>query len=388
MRDPQDYRSAGRNDPHSPQQMEEHPYDFVSLPERPKTWPGLTHDRYHADRLTGTVTLTYTTVSPLHIGCGVFETAADCGLQGEDLPVRGITRSLGAPILPGSGWKGAVRSAFEAITDSRLGAAGTHAAEPEFKVPGPLKTGRGKHQVQITDPRVRYTLQPQEIVQGPKDLQNLSPADSLFGSMGYRGRIHPGDGAITIPSAPKPRSPLQVAPLDSPQMHRLAKPDGIQPRGPGKLEIVQVEGRKFYYDGPLVPTRRMEFQGRTKEVYEFLDFVPEGATIQLEVWVHSVTEGELGALLLSAGYGDQLGSLRFGGFKSCGLGKVGLVGTELALHHGAATRQWRRPEPEDLDMATILKEAYLRLVNRDRLAELREVTTMRRPDPKTGRGQQ
>jgi hypothetical protein len=169
-------------------------------------------------------------------------------------------------------------------------------------------------------------------------------------------------------------------------MHRLAQPGQIQKRGPGKLAIVKVEGRKFYYDGPLVHQRRMELRDRSKEVYEHLDSVPEGATLQLEVWLHSLTEAELGALLLSAGYADQLGSLRFGGFKSCGLGKVRLVGTEFALHRGAATRQWHRPEPVELEVSKVLAEAYIHLVDRERLEELRTVTTLRRPDRPTTRG--
>ncbi len=121
MRDPQAYAQHGRNDPLAPEQREEHPYDFVSLPEKPAVGRAVGHDRYPADRLTGKLTLTYQTEEPLHVGSGVFETAEECGLAGGATPVRGIVRRLGEPVLPGSSFKGVVRARFEAITRSRLG---------------------------------------------------------------------------------------------------------------------------------------------------------------------------------------------------------------------------------------------------------------------------
>ena len=50
------------------------------------------HHRYLQDRLSGNLALVYETLDPLHVGCGVFEAASECGLAGGRTPVRGIVR--------------------------------------------------------------------------------------------------------------------------------------------------------------------------------------------------------------------------------------------------------------------------------------------------------
>ena len=131
------------------------PNDFVALPASRARSEIVDHDSYHASHLTGTLHLVYSTVTPLHVGSGVFETAQECGLGDGPIPVRGIMRRRGKPVLPGSGWKGAVRARYEAITDSRLALVDTRATEPAFKVPEALRGSKSTHQVVIQDPRLR-----------------------------------------------------------------------------------------------------------------------------------------------------------------------------------------------------------------------------------------
>ncbi len=378
MRDREAYHRAGRNDPLTPDQLREHPYDFVSLPPKlalPKTAVG--HDRFHPGRFTGRLTLVYETTSPLHVGSGVFETAEECGLEGGATPVRGIVRAQGRPVLPGSGWKGAVRARFEAITGSRLGLVDTQSREPAFKVPGALKESEQSsrsHQVRIVDPRVTAAQPLRTIREG--DLDQLSPAEALFGAMGYRGRIHPSDGRIEGPPASRP---LKVAPLDGPVMHRLAKPDKAHNTGGANITISEVEGRKFYYDGEVVHSRTTASHGAPRETWEFVDFVPAGCTIHLDVHLESVTLGEIGALLLSAGQGDNVGILRFGGYKSVGLGKVRLKEIKPRLGTTTTTRSWRRETSDEVDLARAIEVAKEKMVDADALSELHEVTTRIRP---------
>ena len=379
MRDPKAYAAAGRNDPLSDPQRREHPYDFVSLPDRPaEKRTAVGHDRYPADRLTGSITLVYRALMPLHVGSGVFETAENCGLEGGVRPVRGIVRLGGRPTLPGSSWKGAVRARFEAITASRLGLAARGGREPAFKVPAALKEpgapDKGQYSIDLRDPRLD-ALKP-VMVRKPHDLDRLSPAEALFGAMGYRGRVLPGEGRIGGPSA---GHPLALAPLDSPVPHRLAKPGKIERTGRQKLTIQEVEGRKFYYDGEIVHERRTEFAGNVRFSSEDIDVVPAGSTITLDVRLESVTDDELGALLIAAGYGEHGGVTRLGGFKPVGLGKVELTSVEPALHRGPELRRFQRPDPVALDLATIVQQAIGGLVEPERLRELREVTTRRRP---------
>jgi CRISPR/Cas system CSM-associated protein Csm3 (group 7 of RAMP superfamily) len=374
MRKVEEYERHGRNDPLAPEQLRQHPYDFVSLPPAPAAGLATGHDRYPRQRLSGWLRLVYETLTPLHVGSGVFETAAECGLAGGQTPVRGILRRQGRPVLPGSGWKGAVRARFEAITGSRLALVDTSARQPSFKVPEALRSGQGSHRVEIRDPRVRQTLAPAKIVGNADQLAALSPAEALFGGMGYRGRLHPGDGVIDGPSAGEP---LRIAPMESPVMHRLAKPGAAHKAGHGKIEVAEVEGRKFYYDGPIVESRITDHGSGGS--YEYLDYVPAGASLAIDVHLEALAAVELGALLVSAGWGEGVGVVRFGGFKSVGLGKVRLESASAEVVRGSSTSSWRRPAAEVVDPATVVGEAMATLIDLRALRELDEITRRQRP---------
>ncbi len=231
------------------------------------------------------------------------------------------------------------------------------------------------HRVRITDPRVTHDLRPLGTV-SHRNLPRLSPAEAVFGAPGYRGRVHPGDGRIDGPAATRA---LKVAPLDGPMMHRLAKPGAAKNVGGSWIEIGGTEGRKFYYDGEVVSSRSRD-GGR--ETYELIDHVPEGCTITLEVHLESFTVAELGALLLAAGYGDEVGIVRFGGYKPVGLGKVRLSQARSRLATGCATRRWHRNAGDGagrVDLSDAVTRARETLVDADALAELHAVTTRRRP---------
>lgn len=386
MRDPEAYARHGRNNPHHPDQMREHPYDFVALPERPKlvTAPG--HDAYPAQLYSGILALIYQTVTPLHIGSGSFESAQACGLdigKGSDQPVRGIVRRAGRPVLPGSSWKGAVRSRYETITQSRLALASDFHKLPVEKVPRALQENSRRerwYQVKIADPRVaalraRRVSHDRDPEENRRQLQRFSPAESLFGAMGYRGRVHPGDGLI---ESPAPGAPLSIAPMESPAAHRLAKPGEADTQG-STIVIQEVEGRKLYYDGPVVHARRPADGDEQAYTHELIDYVPARSKITLEVHLESVDLAELGALLISAGHGLGAGILRFGGFKPAGLGKVGLSEVRADLRQGAATRSWKRPAPIVLDLEQALQAAHQKLIDADALRELDTITTLERP---------
>ena len=383
MRDPRAYAAEGRNDPHSPQQRGEHPYDFVSLPDRPAQGQAILHHRIPKDRWSGTLRLVYRLETPLHVGSGVFENAKDLGLSNRDQPVRGIVRSADRPVLPGSSWKGVVRSRFEAITNSRFALAPRTRAEDEAKVPQALWKGKGKHHFDLRDSRLS-ALAPLKTVRRPSDLASASPADAVFGCMGYLGRVAPSEGVI---EGPRAKNPLLVPALESPQPHRLAQPGGLQHEQGVRYSITRVEGRKFYYDGDIrhSDSPRSQLPGQSdrdrdrEPAWEPVDQVPAGSTITLEVAVRSLSEAEIGTLLVAAGHGDDVGIVRLGGYKSAGLGKAVLVETTARLHRGPGARSWRRDDPEAFDLESAIAEGRASLIDRGRLAELHQVTTMRRP---------
>jgi CRISPR/Cas system CSM-associated protein Csm3 (group 7 of RAMP superfamily) len=367
MRKPDDYVAAGRSNPLDPQQMQEHPYDFVSLPNCPARGHAVAHGQaLEQGRFDGQLHLVYVTKTPLHVGSGVLETAAECGLRGGTVPVRGMARRGGRPVLPGSSWKGAIRARFEAITDSRLALADDSSKEKASKVPDALKspTAGGSYQVRIKDPRVTSTLKAQE-VRGTKDLQNLSPADALFGCLGYRGRLFPMEGVIEGPAATEP---LRITPLDSPMMHRLAKPGKSANVDGRKIEITEVEGRKFYYDGPLVESR----MGR----FELLDTVPPGCRIVLRVRFDAATPAEIGALLVASGHGSQVGIVRFGGYKPAGLGRVRLEQASVTL--GGSRHRHQAGQDTTFDLDSAIAAAHGSFLNAQAIKELHTVTTRRR----------
>ncbi|MDX1997781.1 MAG: RAMP superfamily CRISPR-associated protein [Thermoanaerobaculia bacterium] len=376
MRDRKAFLDAGRNDPHDLQQKAEHPYDFVSLPAKPTPRGAPTHGSYPADRWTGTVTLTYRVLSPLHVGSGGFDLAKERGLAGGDRPVRGIVRCRDLPVLPGASWKGAVRARFEAITNSRLGVVGTkHSKIPRAKIPSPLQKGNGgKVDVQIDDARV-WALKPQPNVRQVSELSGLCLADALFGAMGYRGRVEAEEGTISSHPATKPKL---VAPLESPVAHRLAKPGKASADPGGTIRISEVEGRKFYYDGPIVDERRRNGQLQASDE---IDYVPKDATITVRVHLDSLTAAEVGALLVAAGWGERVGVVRFGGYKAVGLGKVELKVVEPDLRLGKERRPWWRGATSSLDSATAVAAAYTEhLIDAGRLEELHRITTHRRDE--------
>jgi CRISPR/Cas system CSM-associated protein Csm3 (group 7 of RAMP superfamily) len=396
MRNLEEYKEAGRSNPLDPQQLEEHPYDFVTLPTEVAKVLAPGHDRLLDDHLHGVLHLTYRSETPLHVGSGSLDTSQDYtfserAFSGRATPLRGLVRRQGKPVLPGASWKGVVRSRFEAFTRSSLCLVNTKAKEETWKLPEVLRkecgaTG-GKVQVKIQDSKVCNLRAPQG---GKPNLNELSPADALFGCMGYRGRVRPTEGEIEGEPA---KDLLRVPPLEGPQMHRLAKPGKIAARhdrgvyGHGKqsLHISQVEGRKFYYDGPV---RSENQQGLQKpRGWEPIDQVPAGSTIRLAVHFSNLDHAELGALLLAAGHGEGVGIVRFGGFKSAGLGKVRLVKAEV-LTHGArlAVRRWRLPPAESLDLEALVAAAHgAPWFDKEALHQLDQITRRCRPEAGGGR---
>ncbi|MDG4765298.1 TIGR03986 family CRISPR-associated RAMP protein [Solwaraspora sp. WMMD406] len=100
------------------------PYGFVPIPDRAglpeplRDGPPAGHDRYDAARWSGTIAVRITTRTPMLIP-DHGRRAADGDGPDAPLPVR--VDHAGRPVLAGSAVKGALRSAFEAVTNSRFG---------------------------------------------------------------------------------------------------------------------------------------------------------------------------------------------------------------------------------------------------------------------------
>jgi CRISPR-associated protein (TIGR03986 family) len=103
------------------------PYNFIPAPPRVAAGPladarPCGHERYHADRYSGTIAVRLTTVTPLLLADASRATEANNGHK--TLPVR--IGPDGRAFIPPTSIKGMLRSAFEAVTNSRFGVFAGH----------------------------------------------------------------------------------------------------------------------------------------------------------------------------------------------------------------------------------------------------------------------
>ncbi len=113
------------------------PYNFVRAPTRSRSAVGLgdgrqtSHARYEESKVSGEIVINLTTETPLlvfdsqHAGWDAAQHRTDCVLLDAD----------GRPEIPGASFKGALRSAFEAVTNSRMGVFGPFSTPLAFRAP-------------------------------------------------------------------------------------------------------------------------------------------------------------------------------------------------------------------------------------------------------------
>ncbi len=125
-----------------PQKGEFHnPYNFIPALPRPIDHPDLGdhhpagHGIYHAERWSGRIAVKLTTVTPLLIP----DAAKATGDDHKTYPLR--VDSAGNPYLPPTSIKGMLRSAYEAVTNSRLSVFEKHDNRLAYRMPaqvGPI----------------------------------------------------------------------------------------------------------------------------------------------------------------------------------------------------------------------------------------------------------
>ena len=120
----------------------ENPYNFV--PAFPRDIDHCTlgdaepsgHHRYHADNWSGRISVELTTVTPLLIP----DQSAEDSNGHKSFGIR--TDDAGAPYLPPTSLKGALRAAYEAVTNSRMGVwSKSHDLRLAFRLPADSALG-------------------------------------------------------------------------------------------------------------------------------------------------------------------------------------------------------------------------------------------------------
>jgi len=278
-------------------------YTFIPFPDtgpmvHRALRPAACHDRRQPGTWFGALHLRATCLQPVHVGSG-FKAEQNGGI------VRRSARTGARLGIPGSSFKGVIRSRFEAITRSC-------AFEPPSERDKVLsQTYRDVEQGRLTDDVKKLPLFDGRC--GEREL--LCPACALFGfenSNGtLRSRISFADLTTEDDVAPETRDmPSQFGP----RIHHLGKFRIDDSRGLREFVVGPLHGRKFYVDSavrePAVGHERVEAMASGTHLL---------GTIQL----FNVETAELGALLVALGVAPA-SFLKVGAGKGHGFGRIRL----------------------------------------------------------------
>lgn len=254
------------------------PFFWIALgkEKRPRKDEPVAHERF--SNWSGRLELEIEVVSDyLYVGSGEFKLFT---LQGREQACYAFARRNGRLIIPGTSIKGAVRSVAEALSNSCV-----------------LQIAKGERVPRSHDPC--------------KDERLLCPACRLFGSTGYRGRVHFSD----------------AVPLEGGAPTRIKIADLWPPR--------QTKGRKFYQTKPF---QRLDM--KPEKNHRFLEVVPKGFRFRTNLYFENTTSAEMGLLMRAIGLDQDPQDpnkvvfafpIKLGGAKPRCLGAVRLKPVELYL---------------------------------------------------------
>ena len=317
------------------------------------------HHRYRPERWTGSLSLSLEARTPLLLLDGFSCKVDGNGHKTLDTRARLLRTQL----------KGALRSAYEMITNSRLGCVKSSHSEPlQYRPPG--KGAQKKS----------YKCAPMDIfkikqINPASCLKELSPAERVFGWVNpegkgaYKGQLRVSRLELDNPPPPNNGPERTLAPLSSPRPEyvrfygakdldgtpfpRWNKDDLNWNRDKGYTETAGDAGRNDYFTHPdkpegyfgadVTPGKKFEHDGRTYYPEYLVDEksdqnmkvrgeVPAGARFSACIHFHNLSDEELGALL-------WLLTLEEGAYYSIGSGKpFGFGSIRISL---ASLNAWR-----------------------------------------------
>ncbi len=235
------------------------PFFWVSLDKPPQKTRPVFHQRFTG--WTGRLTLEIEVLSDyLYVGSGNLDLVR---LPDDREQARyAFARRDGQLVIPATSIKGAVRAIFEAITNSCV------------RVVAKTTKQRGK----VIKPDERPLFRNQGALaawRGCEDINNLCPACRVFGTTGYRGRVHFSDA---VPVGGVRTKTIQISDLWPPRQVRKA--------------------RKFYQ------TKDFQRQDlRPRKNTRFLEVVPKGSRFRTTLYFENLSGAEMGALMRALGLG-------------------------------------------------------------------------------------
>ncbi|MGB3654089.1 MAG: RAMP superfamily CRISPR-associated protein [Rivularia sp. (in: cyanobacteria)] len=310
------------------------PYKLVSFPkERPNLQRPFGHHKYDNNRLHGTLFLTLTVQTPLHVSTGIVVMGSDITTRVPLIKtmVQGIEQQL---LIQGSSLKGCIRSVYEAITNSTLA----------------VITGRYKDKI----PSERLPC---------KNKEKLCPASRVFGAMDWQGLIEFSDAKCENADFSTGFMPS----LYSPRVQRQAY-----------YERGKAAGRKFYYH-TIKAIEKGQNQGiavqQAAREYTF--------TTQLQF--KNLKHEELGTLFIVLGQDPKYPiALKVGGGKPIGMGTMTVEISSATILENLEQLKSRyssyKPDTEKLRGDKLkqfiqkqLKKAHSQLIQTQQLQQLAEV---------------
>jgi CRISPR/Cas system CSM-associated protein Csm3 (group 7 of RAMP superfamily) len=248
------------------------PYAFIEFEGEIRKNPLVSHAEFKKDKYTGVLEADLKALTPIHIASGLFELA-------NNQVVKGFTMLNGRPIIPGTSLKGVIRSVVEATTNPPSCVTIAN-KEIRDKIP------RGLDKQCRVDERQR----------------EICVTCSIFGALGYRGRISFSDaiirkGSLNVQEIPQLFQPRDNAPLYYNQKGRI-------------------RGRKFYFHG--VPAK-----GKEPALV-----LTEGSTLSFKVFFEDFSDQELCLLFTAMGVIGGL-KLKLGGGKPACLGTAEITARKL-----------------------------------------------------------
>ncbi len=304
-------------------------FDFVEVPsESPSHEPLTGHDRLSSDRYHGSLLLELTALTPISISAGITARGSDVGVSVPLIRVMG-QNSNGKPILQGTSLKGCIRAVYETITNSRLGVKGA----VDLPERAPLSGKRGA---------------------------SVSPAELVFGAMGFQG-------SISIADAVGDR-PLEVGYLTP----------AFQPRSGN--------GRKFYRHQNSISVNPVG-QPPSDQTPSPIQQAPTGTVFSTTLHFSNLTSAQLGALLIALGLDSKYPfALKLGAGKGKGLGSVVVRLANHAIIKGDTLKEARYLEykpskndkpskksiPKDL-LKEAIQAAHANLIHAKQLSRLHSI---------------
>jgi hypothetical protein len=322
------------------------PYKLISFPENPDKQlplqPPIGQDKYHAVRCHGTLHITLTVQTALHVSTGVVAMGSDVGQKSIPLIKTMIQGSEEKLIIPGSSLKGVVRSTYEAITRSCLCKVSKEAKDNNW-IPRELQ-----------ECRTRKNQQKRELL--------VCPACHVFGAMDWQGLIHFTDARCQS---------VGFRPGFMPSLYR-PRPDQSQKY----FKQGKVAGRKFYYH-----TIRAVDKGQQQGIP--VQQAAKEFVFRTELHYRNLTQAELGTLLIVLGQDKSKYpiALKVGGGKPIGMGTMTVEVTALEQPANLRDRYLSYDsEPNRLMgnqlqqvMQRAIQEAHRELVQSQQLHELSAV---------------